>query len=267
MSCSSPTHDSRCVAAYAKTAQPDAALRLLKRMRTAGVSPDTVTYNSVIDAHARAGELHQASAIVRRMERGEAGDEAQPDVVSYTCLISSLARRGRLSEAAGWLEHVRSNTSVEVDATLYNIMVAGYASKAMWTKVGQLFDEMGQDDIRPDQWTYGPLLEASRKNGQRKRARALARRMLRERLPSEPLSPFCIGSIKRCLGMTQLKLLVSECGVPWDDVEVALAKSEEKAAGAADGRGGGRRRGRGAQNGRGNAERAGARDRAKPQSK
>ena len=83
-------------------------LGMLKRMRTAGVSPDTVTYNSVIDAHARAGELHQASAIVRRMERGEAGDEAQPDVVSYTCLISSLARRGRLSEAA--VDHPFQNT-------------------------------------------------------------------------------------------------------------------------------------------------------------
>ncbi len=41
-------------------AEPEAAMRLLKRMRSSGVSPDTVTYNSIIDAYARAGDLYQA---------------------------------------------------------------------------------------------------------------------------------------------------------------------------------------------------------------
>ena len=52
--------------------------------------------------------------------------------MSYTCLISALARRGRLPEAAGWLAHMRANTSIVPDATTFNTMVAGYSSRAMW---------------------------------------------------------------------------------------------------------------------------------------
>ena len=51
---------STAIAAFAKTAQPDAAVSLLKRMRAQGIAPDTVTLNGVIDAHARAGNLQQA---------------------------------------------------------------------------------------------------------------------------------------------------------------------------------------------------------------
>ena len=43
--------------------------------------------------------LLQAQALLRKLERGEAGDDAAADVVSYTILISALARRGQLTEA------------------------------------------------------------------------------------------------------------------------------------------------------------------------
>ena len=117
-----------------------------------------------VDAHARAGQLHQARALIRRMERGEAGregdavSESAPDVVSYTILISGLARRGKLNEAARWLEHMRTNTTVVPDATTFNTMVAGYASRGMWAAVTRLFGEMREEGVKPDQWTYGPLL-------------------------------------------------------------------------------------------------------------
>ena len=67
-------------------------------MRAAGISPDVITYNAIIDANARAGNLLQARALLSKLERGDAGD-VRPDVVSYTILVSSLARRGKLQQA------------------------------------------------------------------------------------------------------------------------------------------------------------------------
>jgi pentatricopeptide repeat protein len=50
---------STVVAAYARVAQPDDAMRVLRRMCAHGISPDLVTYNAVLDAYARAGMLLQ----------------------------------------------------------------------------------------------------------------------------------------------------------------------------------------------------------------
>ena len=233
---------STAVAAYARVAEPEQAARLVRRMRDAGVTPDTVTYNALLDAHVRAGQLHQAQALVRRMERSEAGERA--DVVSYTILLSGLARRGRLSEAARWLEHMEYNATVAPDATTYNTLMAGYASRSMWAAMDKLIGRMRDAGIRPDEYTYGPILEAARRIGQRQRARSYGRRML---LDSEiALSPFCLHSLRRSLGLSQLRALVDELpGVSWDGVEAALVRyDEEKSSGGAGGGDRGRRRGR-----------------------
>ena len=73
-------------------------MRLLKKMVSVGVQPDTVTLNAVIDSHARAGLVQQAMGWLNRTIRGEF-DGVSADVVSYTILISALSRRGRLAAA------------------------------------------------------------------------------------------------------------------------------------------------------------------------
>ena len=64
----------------------------------------------------------------------------------------------------------------------------------VWQAVAHLLNDMRASNIKPDEWTYGPLLEACRKNGQRQRARGYGRRMLVERNPSVPLSAFWCAS-------------------------------------------------------------------------
>jgi len=135
-------------------------------------------------------------------------------------VISGLARRGRLADAAKIFDRMRINTTVAADATTYNTMVAGYASRGMWSAINRLFGQMREDGISPDQWTYGPLLEACRKAGLRQRARVFGRRMLLDR--RLPLSSFCLLSLRKTLGATQLRVLVSECNVAWEDVEATL---------------------------------------------
>ena len=90
----------------------------------------------------------------------------------------------------------------------------------------------------PDAYTYGPLLEACRKAGHRQRARGYGRQMLKS-YPKLPLSPFCLASLRKTMGATQLQALCEECDVPWGEVEGALAKAAESAEERRLSRGGG----------------------------
>lgn len=226
---------STVIAAYARTAQPDDALRVLREMQRVAITPDVVTYNAVIDAHARAGRLHQANALLRKLERGEAGDGCVADVVSYTIVISGFARRGKLQEASRTLQRMQMNTSIVPDAPCFNVLIGSYAAKGMWGAVSRSLAQMRSAGVHADAYTYGPLLEACRKSGQRNRARAFGRAMLLDK--QLPLSPFCVISLRKAVGATQLKALAQSCEVPWSEVEAVLAKSDDGEKGKKGGEG------------------------------
>ena len=73
-----------------------------------------------------------------------------------------------------------------------------------------LLKSMARDGIAPDQWTYGPLLEACRRAGNRQRAARYGERGFKELTP--PPS-FCVTSRGRSRGAGGLAALAKRCGV------------------------------------------------------
>ena len=57
---------SSVMSGYAKQAQPDDCVALLRRMHAEGVRADTVTLNALLEAHARAAQPQQALGWLRR---------------------------------------------------------------------------------------------------------------------------------------------------------------------------------------------------------
>ena len=64
------------------------------------------------------------------------------------------------------------------------------------------------------------MLEACRKAGHRQRARRFGKMMLEQ--TALPLSPFCVSSLRKALGATNLKALCAETGVAWEAVQACL---------------------------------------------
>ena len=57
----------KVVAAYARAAQPEEAYEWLQRMRREGVSPNAITYTSVIHGYARAAQPERAEEMLAAM--------------------------------------------------------------------------------------------------------------------------------------------------------------------------------------------------------
>lgn len=112
------------------------------------VSPDTVTYNAVIDAwsHANSGKgLNKATTILDMMEQAyEASGDARikPNIRTVNSVVNAYAKRGNAAADAD-----ASWDAAEKAERLVNATIARY-------------EETGDEDYRPDVTTYTSVIDA-----------------------------------------------------------------------------------------------------------
>ena len=150
--------------AYAKLGDLSSCVDLLRQMRTGEgndvlckMKPNVVTYNTVIDACRRAGELGVGLDHREQMRR----DGIQPDARTYTSLISAVARMQSASA---------KNTKGAV------VFGANDPDMAF-----TLFDEMIADNLVPNGVTYCALIDVCGRCGRPDLALKGLRMMLKQK--------------------------------------------------------------------------------------
>merc|ERR1719487_1654217 len=83
----------------------DKAFELLTDMRGAGVSPDRITYSTLIKGHCFSGNIDAAFAVLREMRDT---DGLAPDEVLYNSLLDGCAKEHRLQEALDLFASMRA---------------------------------------------------------------------------------------------------------------------------------------------------------------
>lgn len=64
-------------------------------MKSSGIRPDVITYNSLVNACVRGGFLPEALEFFAEMK----ASQLSPNVITYTSLLNALGKNGRLKEA------------------------------------------------------------------------------------------------------------------------------------------------------------------------
>ena len=198
---------SSVISAYAKFGRPDHAQRLLRQMLIAGIVPDVVTYNSLLEARVRAGQLYQAAALLRQMERDDETN-IKPDTVSYTIVLAAFGKRGDARRAMECFLRMNEQ-GVTADLGCYNAILRVLANAGKMKKAREILAQM-LNEVEPDQWTFGPLIDRCRAARDYKSAVAIGRQMLRHR-PS--ISLFSVNALRRAIGVRELRNLCRECKV------------------------------------------------------
>merc|ERR1740130_2553043 len=84
----------------AKAGNVEMAEKLWGSMLDSGLEPTSVTYNMILNACAQA---HEGQLAERWMESMlEAGGEVRPCIVSYTTVIAGFANTGKFEKAEWW---------------------------------------------------------------------------------------------------------------------------------------------------------------------
>lgn len=172
---------STVLSAFANTRINGAAERaesILTRMIDQGISPNAISYNSVINACIKAQKIELAERYLKEMQESylEGNLEVRPTLQTYTLVLSGWART-KLPEAGErgekLLELMKTlarsgELDKPPDIVAYNVALDCWAKSRTRDSVSKAFDlleRMTHDGIAPDVFSYNILMGATNRMG------------------------------------------------------------------------------------------------------
>ncbi|KAJ3684115.1 hypothetical protein LUZ61_013279 [Rhynchospora tenuis] len=123
-----------------------------------GVTPDVITYNSVINGYSKLGWWKDTIRVFKdTTDRG-----FQPNEVTYSSTMNSMCRQGQTKEAQKLFDLMI--TGGVPDVVSYGILLLGYANDGTIDDVMNILDRMQLNHVAPDYLFYSPLLATYAKN-------------------------------------------------------------------------------------------------------
>mmetsp|Transcript_63916 Transcript_63916/g.114070 ORF Transcript_63916/g.114070 Transcript_63916/m.114070 type:complete len:1000 (-) Transcript_63916:89-3088(-) len=114
-----------------------------------------VTYNALVDACARCGEIDFVPEIVQTMK----AHGIEPDIITYSTILKYQCREKRLDDAFKLLDHMLNNTPHRPDEIMYNTLLDGCARQGLYDRGIWLLKEMGRAGVTPSNFTLSGLVK------------------------------------------------------------------------------------------------------------
>ncbi|KAK1392644.1 pentatricopeptide repeat-containing protein, chloroplastic [Heracleum sosnowskyi] len=140
---------------YCEQLQIDKAKELIRLMTggDAGLEPDVVSYNTVIDGCISVDDSAGALTYFNEMRaRGIA-----PSKVSYTTLMKAFALSGQPKLANKVFDEMLNDPRVKVDLIAWNMLVEGYCRLGLLEEAKKIVERMREYGVHPNVATYGSL--------------------------------------------------------------------------------------------------------------
>lgn len=160
---------------------------LLADIDAAGLRPDPIFFNALINAFVEAGRMGEATSTFWKMSRHHPG--CRPTISTFNTLIKGFGIAGRPEEsqrifdmmAGGAGDGVVAST-VRPNLTTYNILVKAWCDHRRLEEAWGVVGRMRARGVEPDVVTYNTVASAYAKNDETWRAEELVVEMMRARL-------------------------------------------------------------------------------------
>lgn len=142
---------STVIAGYALHGLSEEAFQLFQRMQQEGIEPNHVTCICLMKACSITGSLAQGKQIhFYAVDRG-----LDSDILIGNSLTDMYSKCGSLEDACLVFQKLQVR-----DVVAWNVLIAGYAQHGDGEKALQLFRQMQQQDMKPDETTLVSILQA-----------------------------------------------------------------------------------------------------------
>ena len=165
-----------------------------RQMQTAGVTPDVITYNSLISAYGRGEQLQKAEQAFEQMQA--AGIE--PNENTYKHLVKAYVKSGQVEKAAA-MKQVQAPFKAErmadrerTNIESFNTHIVKCIKGGQWQKAEEAFERMRAAGSKPDIYTYNPLVSAYARGGQWQAAEETFKQMLFEGVKPDVHTHSCL---------------------------------------------------------------------------
>ncbi|MCO5609596.1 hypothetical protein L7F22_063826 [Adiantum nelumboides] len=184
---------------YARSTSPLEALKLRDEIDRLGLQPQKITFNSLILACVRGGDLEQGIQMLKEMKEEAAHQENSlsllPDIVTYTTLIQGFGQQGLFDGVVGLFEELRTSKTCSFDRVAYGVVIDAFLlveSSSGLMKALSLLEEMldlakENKTLRPKPHVFLSLMRAFAANGDLEVTRRLHSQMVP--IAAGPVSP------------------------------------------------------------------------------
>lgn len=122
------------------------ARQLFSEMLVDKVSPNTVSWNIIINWHVQQnkGNKRLAGALEAFADMKASG--VSPNVVTFTTLMKAYTKSGLLNKAEEVFAEMKRTMPARLDAAVYNTLFEAYSDRLDWRRCIELLDEMENGD-------------------------------------------------------------------------------------------------------------------------
>merc|ERR1719337_766475 len=121
------------------------------------VQPNTITYNTILNAFAQGGAMHRVPALLEDMKA--AIPPVEPDIVTYSTIVKGFCNSGNLDKALKVLDDMKSSGKHTPDEVMYNSLLGGCAKEHRPDEALQLLNDMRKYNVAPSNYTLSMLVK------------------------------------------------------------------------------------------------------------
>jgi pentatricopeptide repeat protein len=114
-----------------------------------------VTFNTLIDACARCGELNRISGLLQEMDT----QGVKASIVTYSAILKGYCQADRLDDAFKLVDDMRRTTQFKPDEIMFNTLLDGCARKGFYDRGIATLRQMEDAGVRPTNFTLSVLVK------------------------------------------------------------------------------------------------------------
>eukprot|EP00440_Ansanella_granifera_P014818 gb/GFBE01016110.1/.p1 GENE.gb/GFBE01016110.1/~~gb/GFBE01016110.1/.p1 ORF type:complete len:860 (+),score=257.03 gb/GFBE01016110.1/:1-2580(+) len=142
---------STIVKGFTMSRQHDKVVAIYKEMKARSIGCNTITYNTMLNALARCGMMHEVPQLLEDMRSSV--PPIEPDIVTYSTLVKGYCLSGDLDKGLELLEEMKRSGHVKPDEVLYNSLLDGCSKQSRLDQALALLDEMRDAGVAPSNYT------------------------------------------------------------------------------------------------------------------
>eukprot|EP00798_Chlamydomonas_sp_ICE-L_P016767 gene16767-23042_t len=146
--------------------QPREALLTYHRLNNEGQTPNSTTFNTLISAYGKLGQVDNALEVYQEMIR----QNMERSVITYSSLISACEKGDQWETALNIFGEMRQEGCAPNTVT-FNSLITACAQGGQCEKAREVFDQMAAASCAPDVVTYTALITAYERGGDWQRPR------------------------------------------------------------------------------------------------
>merc|ERR1719398_472075 len=109
-------------------------------MKTQGIQPNNITYNTILNAFAQGGAMDRVPALLQDMKT--ASPPAEPDIVTYSTIVKGYCNSGSSDRALAIVKDMQSDGKLIPDEVMYNSILDGCAKEHRPTEALNILAQM-----------------------------------------------------------------------------------------------------------------------------